>query len=165
MSRALRFVVAAVLIAVAAAGCSERRAMPQKPLTVEKAKAAVLAEEKRLVSFVPPGYVERHDQLASAHLLSCAGGRYTWPDQGGVVLKGNPDIEALLDGVADGYRKLSGFTVTMGKTADGSRRLRVLGNDGADYLVSPRESNALLRIASFSACFELGPDQWSGDSY
>lgn len=87
MSKLLGAVAVVALICVAVTGCSERKVATTKQPTVESAKAAVLAEEKRLVSFLPSQYVERLDQLNTAHLLSCTGGGYTWPDQAEVTLK------------------------------------------------------------------------------
>ena len=153
------------MICVAVTGCSERKVATTKQPTVESAKAAVLAEEKRLVSFLPSQYVERLDQLNTAHLLSCTGGGYTWPDQAEVTLKGSPDTGSLLDDVARGYRKLPHFTLSMDKTSEGADRLTVSNDDGASYLVSPWKSNTALRITSFSVCFNLRADQWPGGAY
>ena len=140
--------------------------MPKAGMTVDKAKAAVLAEEKRLVSFIPPEFVARHQQLTESYLLSCsATGSYTWPDQGVVTLNGNPDVGPILRGIAEKYTRLPGFKVSFDTTVDGAERLMVSGDDGADYLVSPLSSDTELRIATFSACFTLGPDQWPGDAY
>ncbi|MFF1633363.1 hypothetical protein [Leifsonia sp. NPDC058248] len=63
-------VVVLGLISVSLTGCI--RIQPVDPdLTVEKAKAEVLAEGKRMVSLISEGLVEEYQQLDTTHLLSC----------------------------------------------------------------------------------------------
>ena len=139
--------------------------MPDKQLTVAVAKARVLAEERRLVSAIPTEYVESHQQLNESYLISCVAGGYTWPDQGSVRLKGEPDIHRLLADIAKLYEKDSGFTVQWGHTFDGAEALTITATSGASYLVAPWHNDSELQIATFSDCFTLSPDEWSGGKF
>jgi hypothetical protein len=152
-----------VLIALSLAGCT-RLQSADPDLTVEKAKAEVLAEGKRLVSVIPAKYVEEYDQLHTAHLLSCTSDSYTWPDQGEVTFKGDPDIPALVEGIAKRYRNKVGFSVEHKKRWDGGDRIVISGDDGANYYLTVW-SDGVLHVDSFSACFTLDDDQWPGDAY
>jgi hypothetical protein len=71
MRELLGAVAAVAIVFVTVSGCSGGNAVHAKPATVESAKAAVLAEEKRLVSFIPTEYVEQFSQLDKAHLRVC----------------------------------------------------------------------------------------------
>jgi hypothetical protein len=156
-------VVAMALTALSLAGCTLLQ--PVDPdLTVERAKAAVLAEGKRLVSAIPEKYVKEYRQLDTAHLLSCTSDSYTWPDQGEVTFKGDPDIPAIVEGIAKRYRGKAGFSVEHKKRWDGGDRIVISGDDGANYYLTIW-SDGILHVDSFSACFTLDEDQWPGDAY
>lgn len=157
--------VVAVALSTALAGCANGAATVKPALTVEAAKAAVLAEEQRIASVIPAEYVERQEQLDSAHLLSCRGGAHLWPDQGTIVLKGDPDISSLLARVMEAYEKREQFTVKLGKTFGGAERVTISGEDGANYYLSPTVQGSDIELSSFSPCFMLGPDQWSGGRF
>ena len=105
----ITFAVTGVTL-VGLVACSGQGAAPKADLTVETAKATVLAEGQRLVTAIPEEYVQSYHQLESAHLLSCAGERYKWPDQGSVSLKGDPDISMLLAKIQETYAKRPGFS-------------------------------------------------------
>jgi len=139
--------------------------MTERKLTVTEAKANVLAEERRLVSAIPPQFVARHDQLEKAHLFSCVAGGYTWPDKGTVVLEGHPDIHRVLNAIADLYRKDPNFTVQWGKTMDGAQKLTITSRSGASYLIAPIHDESELWIWAFSDCFELPENEWTGGKY
>ena len=139
--------------------------MSKSTLTVEAAKAAVLAEEKRIASVIPAAYVEELKQLDSAYLISCPDGGYTWPDKSTIVLTGSPDISELLARVASSYQKQHGFSVEVGDTQDGAGRVTISAADGANYFLSPTVEGSDLALSSFSACFELRPKQWPGDAF
>ncbi len=139
--------------------------MPDPELTVYQAKLNVLAEERRLVSAIPAQFVAGHEQNDKAHLITCTGGGYRWPDKGRVKLKGGPDVHEILLGIAKFYEAESGFSVEWDNTLDGAELLTITAQSGASYLVAPRYSNSELQIATFSECFQLGPDQWSGDAF
>jgi hypothetical protein len=55
--------------------CSGPGTARKADLTVEVAKATVLAEGQQLVATLPEEYVQSYHQLKSAHLLSCSGER------------------------------------------------------------------------------------------
>ena len=139
--------------------------MTEKKLTVREAKANVLAEERRLVSTIPPEFVERHDQLEMAHLISCSAGGYTWPDKGAVLLKGDPDIHEVLKSIAGRYETDSNFTVRWGRALDGAEKLTITSRSGASYIVAPRYNDSELQIGAFSDCFDLTDDEWTGGEY
>lgn len=146
-------------------GCAGGGIASDPVLTVELAKASVLAEEERIASFVPARYLERLDQLEAAHLISCSRDGYTWPGQGSIVLKGDPDISSLLADIAEAYEGKEGFTVELGTTRDGAERVIISNGQGANYFISPSVNGIDIDVSSFSACFELGPDEWAGDAY
>ena len=133
-------------------------------LTVEKAKAEVLAEGKRLVSVIPEKYVASFHQLDTAHLLSCTRDSYRWPNKGEVTFKGNQDIPGLITEIAEHYRSTAGFVVRIEKDSDGGEMLVLKSDDGAHYYLTIW-SDGVLHVNSFSACFTLDEDQWPGDAY
>jgi hypothetical protein len=161
--RSGRGVVALALIALSLAGCT-RLPRVDPDLTVERAKAEVLAEGKRLVSVIPEKFVEEYRQLDTAHLLSCTSDSYTWPDQGEVTFKGDPDVPALMTEIAEHYRSKSGFAVRIDKDWDGTDMIVLNGEDGANFYLTVW-SDGVLHVDSFSACFVLDEDQWPGDAY
>jgi hypothetical protein len=154
----------ACVILLALVACSGPGAAPKADLTVETAKATVLAEGQRLVAAIPEEYVQSYHQLESAHLLSCAGERYKWPDQGTVSLKGDPNISMLLVKIEDTYAKRPGFSARIDSAWDGRDLLVISADEGSHYYVSAG-SEGKLHVDSFSACFTLDDDQWPGDAY
>ena len=161
----LIYLIAAGALSTALFSCTTGGNVSKAALTLVEAKAAVLAEEKRITSVIPPSYVEEHKQLDSAHLISCRGGEYTWPDQSAIVLKGDPDISYLLALIVASYRNRPGFSVKLGKTWDGAERVIISGKDGSNYYLSQTVEGSEIQFDSFSACFKLAPDQWAGDRF
>lgn len=153
-------VLAGLLSCFGLAGCAKGPGPgPGPDRTLDEAKAALLAEERRLVASIPSEFVERHDQLDKAKVMWCSKGGYTWPDQGTIVLKGNPDRRALLEGIADVYAEDPAYAVRWDNLLDGRERLIIQARSGATYMVSPKKTVTELRLASFSDCFSLGEEQ------
>ncbi|MFF1633365.1 hypothetical protein [Leifsonia sp. NPDC058248] len=151
------------LIGVLLAGCMRvQRVDPD--LTVDRAKTDVLAEGKRVVSVIPEKYVEEYRQLDTAYLLACTSDSYSWPDQGEVTFKGDPDIRGLMTEIAEHYRNKPGFDVRIEKAWDGDDMVVLKADDGANYYLTVW-SDGVLHVDSFSACFTLDEDQWPGDAY
>jgi hypothetical protein len=162
MTRRFSFAVATCVLLLTA--CSPAGAVTKADLTVEEAKATVLAEGQRLVSLIPEKYVETYVQREKAHLLSCSEDLYRWPDQGRVTLKGDPKMSELLAAIADAYRGQEGFTVELTRAWDGANRVIISAEEGAHYYITPGVK-ADLQVDSFSACFALGEEQRAGDAY
>ncbi|HWU57251.1 MAG TPA: hypothetical protein VN045_00930 [Microbacteriaceae bacterium] len=134
-------------------------------LNVEQAKHAAQKMEDTIAGLVPDEYVAKRDQVPKGSLLSCSKDSYQWSGQTDVYLQGSPDVDGILDRIAQHWKGSENYTVIRGKAGDGTPQVRIDGAHNAGYIVGPWKSNSQLLILSFSPCFRLPEDADPGGTF
>ena len=134
------------------------------PITLETAKAKLLAVQHEIIEMVPPELALSVFENDTSSLMPCRGEQKKWAGSGNVELRPGLDRAKFLDQVRDALSGRTGWKATDGTDNNGNRRVDLLHEDGTHLLVSFWDGPESLRIGSFSACFEF-PEYQYGEKY
>jgi hypothetical protein len=135
-------------------------------LSLEQAKHAAQKMEDTIAGLVPDEYVANSEQAPKGTLLSCSKDSYQWSGQTDVYLEGSPDVDRILDRIADHWKGDPDYTIDRKPATDGRPRVTLVGAHGAVYLVGPTNTqDARLQIWSASPCFRLPEDVYPGGTF
>ena len=134
------------------------------PITLETAKAKLLAVQHEIIEMVPPELALSVFENDTSSLMPCRGEQKKWAGSGNVELRPGLDRAKFLDQVRDALSGRTGWKATDGTDNNGNRRVDLLHDDGTHLLVSFWDGPESLRIGSFSACFEF-PEYQYGEKY
>lgn len=136
-------------------------------LTLDEAKAELIAQQERVLAAVPEQSVEqvsRNNGLAPL-LRSCDEGSFKWPGGMDVWLTADADPEAVIASIAESFRADPEWVVdTEGVVSPSPYAVNLSdgGRFGDDDVVSigvavlePSDGGRLLLVSGFSRCFEL----------
>ncbi|HWU57250.1 MAG TPA: hypothetical protein VN045_00925 [Microbacteriaceae bacterium] len=134
-------------------------------LSLEQAKHAAQKMEDTIAGLVPDEYVAKSEQAPKGTLLSCSKDSYQWSGQTDVYLEGSPDVDRILDRIADHWKGDDNYTIKRDTAANNTPRLTLSGAHGAGYIVNPTRDNSHVQILSFSPCFRLPDDVYPGGTF
>jgi hypothetical protein len=151
-------------LALAACGPQAGSGETMTTTTLESAKSKVMSLEQEIVAMVPEDLVISSSANDTSSLMRCQGEQKKWTGDAEVEVGPGIDREQFLDGVRDSMAARDGWKVEDKADQDGGRRVDLLHDDGTHLMVSFHDSPATLRVAGYSACFDL-PEYRYGEKY
>lgn len=146
------------------ASCGQAGNGKDMDISLESAKSKVMSMEQEIVALLPEDAVLSTWANETSSLLRCEGDRKKWAGDAEAELMPGVDRDGFLDKVAAAMSGRAGWRVSEDRTLSGDRSLDLLHEDGTHLLVSFEEPPETLRIAGYSACFDL-PEYQYGEKY
>lgn len=155
---------ATIFLSLTLAACGQAESGKTMTTTLESAKSKVISLQKEITVMVPEDLVISRFANDVSSLMRCDGEQKKWTGAAEIELAPGIDREVFLDKVRDSIAGRDGWKVSDDTDQDGGRRVDILHDDGTHLLVSFYDSPETLRVAGFSACFDL-PGYEYGEKY
>lgn len=161
----MSLLLAALLVVLATAGCSQSQQPERTAVDLQTAKTTTMANERELIAVIAPEDIADVKQNETSSLLGCSDGGHLWTGQIYVTLAPGVDGPGYMQKIMDTWAAKDGWNVKERTTDQGQRVADITNeagyNHGLDYSA---KSNAI-RVMSFSPCFTMDPPYQVGTKY
>jgi len=153
------------ITAIVLSGCSGGDNEVGSTLSVNDAKVLTQQVETKIIDSIPPSKVVHVRRVDPGVLMSCsAKGLVNWAGGATVTTTGDVDFDALLRSIQDRFDP-DGEYLTELVIRDGTPRLTIKNQDGANWISGPLAGGPDFHISSFSPCFALPVGMHPSDRY
>jgi len=163
-----------LIVVLMTAACGSGGNSVDKNLTWQEAKAATQKKELEIAAVIPHDLVTKIDQLPKGTLMSCGQTQvydedertYKWTGGTDIFLIPGTPQEPLIRAIEEHYKD-SRFTTIVDRRLEGTLRIQLYDEANREAYVIGSGFNGpdSVSITSYSPCFELPEETWSGGTF